>query len=70
MKDVGAVENSARSPEMALLAERIERFTPHDGHFELRTPGLHLYRISRARTSCTTACRSLVFAWWRRARSR
>lgn len=43
-----AVEVGVRSPEMVLLSERIERYTPHDGHFELRVPGLHLYRISQA----------------------
>lgn len=41
------LENAGRIPAMASLAERIERFTPHDGHFELRVPGLHLYRISK-----------------------
>jgi hypothetical protein len=38
----------ARDPNLAVLAERIERFTPHDGSFETRFPGLHLYRISKA----------------------
>jgi len=37
-----------RIPEMDALAERIERFTPHDGAFPLRFPGLSLYRISHA----------------------
>jgi len=38
------------NPGLAALKERIERFTPHDGDFETRLPGLRLYRISRAST--------------------
>jgi len=48
MSKEAEVEVGVRSPEMVLLSERIERYTPHDGHFELRVPGLHLYRISQA----------------------
>lgn len=40
--------NRERDPNLTLLAERIARFTPHDGAFEMRLPGLHLYRVSRA----------------------
>jgi len=47
MNDEHAGDASGRSPAMAALAERIERYTPHDGQFELRVPGLHLYRISK-----------------------
>lgn len=39
---------SGRIPEMEALVERIERFTPHDGAFELRLPGVQLYRFSHA----------------------
>lgn len=35
------------SDATALLAERIERFTPHDGAFPMRHPGLVLFRISQ-----------------------
>jgi len=39
-----------RISEMDALVERMERFTPHDGAFDMRLPGLHLYRISHATT--------------------
>jgi len=41
-------EEQSRGAGMAVLAERISRFTPHDGGFDMRHPGLHLYRSSQA----------------------
>jgi len=50
MKTTATSTNPVRIPEMDALVERMERFTPHDGAFDLRLPGLHLYRISHATT--------------------
>jgi len=41
-------QDKNRHPGLALLAERIARLAPYDGGFEMRLPGLHLYRISKA----------------------
>ena len=37
---------------MAKLARLIAAYAPHDGSFELRIPGLHASRMSRANTEC------------------
>lgn len=50
MKTTATGTNPDRIPEMDALVERMERFTPHDGAFDLRLPCLHLYRISHATT--------------------
>jgi len=41
-------QDKNRHSGLALLAERIARLAPYDGGFEMRLPGLHLYRISKA----------------------
>lgn len=41
-------ENDEREAAKQVLAERIERFTPHDGTFPMRLAGLTLFRLSRA----------------------
>lgn len=43
---------------MAALAERIERFTPHDGNFAMRHPGLHLFRRSQASQELHHGCQT------------
>ena len=43
-----SAEEPNQRAQMAVLAERISRFTPHDGGFDMRHPGLHLYRSSKA----------------------
>jgi len=44
-------------PEMIKLARLLAAYTPHDGSFELRVPGLHASRFSRANTECFHAIR-------------
>jgi len=42
---------------MIKLARLLAAYTPHDGSFELRVPGLHASRFSRANTECFHAIR-------------
>ena len=42
---------------MAKLARLLAAYAPHDGSFELRVPGLHASRFSRANTECFHAIR-------------
>lgn len=39
-------------PDTADLARLLAAYAPHDGSFELRIPGLHASRMSRANTEC------------------
>lgn len=39
-------------PNTARLARLLAAYAPHDGSFELRIPGLHASRMSRANTEC------------------
>jgi len=39
-------------PDMIKLARLLAAYAPHDGSFELRVPGLHASRFSRANTEC------------------
>lgn len=39
-------------PDVARLARLLSAYAPHDGSFELRIPGLHASRMSRANTQC------------------
>jgi AraC-like DNA-binding protein len=39
-------------PDTARLAHLLAAYAPHDGSFELRIPGLHAGRMSRAHTEC------------------
>ena len=50
-----AVDQS--DPDMAKLARLLAAYAPHDGSFELRVPGLHASRFSRANTECFHAIR-------------
>jgi AraC-like DNA-binding protein len=42
---------------MTKLARLLAAYAPHDGSFELRVPGLHASRFSRANTECFHAIR-------------
>jgi AraC-like DNA-binding protein len=42
-------------PDAAGLARRIAAYAPHDGTFDLRIPGLHATRYSRANSECVHA---------------
>ena len=42
-------------PDTANLARRIAAYAPHDGTFDLRIPGLHATRYSRANSECVHA---------------
>ena len=44
-------------PDMTKLAGLLAAYAPHDGSFELRVPGLHASRFSRANTECFHAIR-------------
>jgi AraC-like DNA-binding protein len=44
-------------PDMTKLARLLAAYAPHDGSFELRVPGLHASRFSRANTECFHALR-------------
>jgi AraC-like DNA-binding protein len=44
-------------PDMTKLARLLAAYAPHDGSFELRVPGLHASRFSRANTQCFHAIR-------------
>jgi AraC-like DNA-binding protein len=44
-------------PDMTKLARLLAAYAPHDGSFELRVPGLHASRFSRANTECFHAIR-------------
>ncbi len=39
-------------PEMQKLARLLAAYAPHDGSFEMRIPGVHASRMSRANTEC------------------
>jgi AraC-like DNA-binding protein len=39
-------------PDMIKLARLLAAYAPHDGSFELRVPGVHASRFSRANTEC------------------
>jgi AraC-like DNA-binding protein len=39
-------------PDISKLARLLSAYAPHDGSFELRVPGLHASRFSRANTEC------------------
>jgi AraC-like DNA-binding protein len=43
--------------DMIKLARLLAAYAPHDGSFELRVPGLHASRFSRANTECFHALR-------------
>ncbi len=45
-------EPAPSEPNTANLARLIAAYAPHDGSFELRIPGLHASRMSRANTEC------------------
>jgi AraC-like DNA-binding protein len=47
-----AVETPAMTGDMDKLARLLAAYAPHDGSFELRIPGLHASRLSRANTEC------------------
>ena len=42
-------------PDTVRLARLIRAYTPHDGRFELRIPGLHANRVSRTNTEVVYA---------------
>jgi AraC-like DNA-binding protein len=44
-------------PDTAKLSRLLAAYAPHDGSFELRIPGLHASRFSRANTECFHAIR-------------
>ena len=44
-------------PDTAELTRLIAAYAPHDGSFELRIPGLHVSRASRANSECVHALR-------------
>ncbi len=44
-------------PDTAQLARLIAAYAPHDGSFELRVPGVHANRFSRANKECVHALR-------------
>jgi AraC-like DNA-binding protein len=44
-------------PETVQLARLLAAYTPHDGSFELRIPGLHASRFSRVNRECVHALR-------------
>src|SRR5208337_1009249 len=44
-------------PDLEKLARLIAAYAPHDGSFELRTPGLHAIRFSRVNKECVHALR-------------
>jgi hypothetical protein len=43
---------SGNSPDLATLARLVSAYAPYDGSFEMRIPGLHAGRMSRANTQC------------------
>ncbi len=47
-----AVETPAMNGDTDKLARLLAAYAPHDGSFELRIPGLHASRLSRANTEC------------------
>jgi len=49
---------SSHAPDMSTLARYIAAYAPHDGSFDLRIPGLHVFRISRAEKVRSHAVRS------------
>ena len=46
------VETPAMNGDTDKLARLLVAYAPHDGSFELRIPGLHASRLSRANTEC------------------
>ena len=48
---------SPNKPDTAKLARLISAYAPHDGSFEMRVPGLHANRFSRATKECVHALR-------------
>src|SRR5512134_3595715 len=42
-------------PDVVRLASLIRAYTPHDGRFELRIPGVHANRVSRTDTELVHA---------------
>lgn len=42
----------AGEPDLEKLARLISAYAPHDGSFELRIPGVHASRLSRANREC------------------
>jgi AraC-like DNA-binding protein len=46
------VETPAMNGDTDKLARLLAAYAPHDGSFELRIPGLHASRLSRANTEC------------------
>lgn len=54
-----AEKSAVRSePDTAKLTRSIAAYAPHDGSFELRIPGVHASRFSRANAGCVHALRS------------
>ncbi len=55
-KNGSAVRNARqaeqRDPEMQKLARLLAAYAPHDGSFEMRIPGVHASRMSRANSEC------------------
>ena len=45
----------ASEPDVVRLASLIRAYTPHDGRFELRIPGVHANRVSRTNTELVHA---------------
>ncbi len=48
---------SPNKPDTAKLARLISAYAPHDGSFQMRVPGLHANRFSRANKECVHALR-------------
>jgi len=48
---------NANEPDTANLARLISAYAPHDGSFELRVPGVHANRFSRANKECVHTLR-------------
>ena len=49
--------DGSSEPDLTKLARLLAAYAPHDGSFELRVPGLHASRFSRANTECFHAIR-------------
>ena len=45
----------ANEPDVLRLADLIRAYTPHDGSFDLRIPGVHASRVSRTNTGLVHA---------------
>ena len=48
----GRVPKPSEAPDTSHLAGLLAAYAPHDGSFELRIPGVHASRMSRANTEC------------------